>query len=192
MKFFLKLKHWQLFGLTFGVLFVFQIIAMIDVFTENVAFLHNPKTESFVVLLLSILSFGTFFGWLYALGINLNKKLPDTVKMNLKKFKYSFNCVVFLSGIFIGYILAGGWSNSDLYITSYPWIISLPGFLAMICIFYCFYFIAKSFKAVELQRPVTYSDYGNGIFLIWFFPIGVWIIQPRINKIFEEKEEVQT
>jgi hypothetical protein len=25
-------------------------------------------------------------------------------------------------------------------------------------------------------------------FLIWFFPIGVWIIQPRINRLYAVKK----
>jgi len=57
----------------------------------------------------------------------------------------------------------------------------------MFCIFYSLYFIAKELKSVELQKPVTFSDFAGEFFLLWFFPIGIWIIQPRINKIFESK-----
>jgi hypothetical protein len=57
---------------------------------------------------------------------------------------------------------------------------------SMFCIFYCLYFIAKSLKSVELQRPVTFNDYAGEFVLIWFFPIGVWVIQPRINNIFND------
>jgi hypothetical protein len=54
----------------------------------------------------------------------------------------------------------------------------------MFCIFYCFYFTAKVLKTVELQKPVTFNDYAGEFFLIWFFPIGIWFIQPRINRLF--------
>jgi hypothetical protein len=57
----------------------------------------------------------------------------------------------------------------------------------MFFIFYSLYFIAKELKSVELQKPVTFSDFAGEFFLLWFFPIGIWIIQPRINKIFESK-----
>jgi hypothetical protein len=59
-------------------------------------------------------------------------------------------------------------------------------FFAMFCIFYCLYFVAKTFKTVELQREVTFSDFAGEFFLFWFFPIGVWIVQPKINKMIEE------
>jgi hypothetical protein len=35
------------------------------------------------------------------------------------------------------------------------------------------------------QKPVTFSDFAGEFFLIWFFPVGIWIIQPRINKLFD-------
>lgn len=56
---------------------------------------------------------------------------------------------------------------------------------AMFCIFYSLYFVAKTLKTAELQREVTFSDFVGEFFLAWFFPIGVWILQPRINKMIE-------
>jgi len=60
---------------------------------------------------------------------------------------------------------------------------------SMFCLFYCLYFIAKALKTVELQRPVTFSDYAGEFFLLWFYPVGVWILQPRINQIFAATPE---
>jgi hypothetical protein len=50
--------------------------------------------------------------------------------------------------------------------------------------FYILYFVAKTMKSVEMQKTVTFNDYAGEFFLIWFFPIGIWFLQPRINKIF--------
>jgi hypothetical protein len=57
---------------------------------------------------------------------------------------------------------------------------------SMFCIFYCLYFVSKTFKTVELQRETTFSDFAGDFFLIWFYPIGIWIVQPKINKMVEE------
>ncbi|WP_238388512.1 hypothetical protein, partial [Christiangramia aestuarii] len=54
---------------------------------------------------------------------------------------------------------------------------------SMFCMFYLLYFVSKTIKTVELKRSVTFSDFVGEFFMIWFFPIGVWFIQPRINKI---------
>lgn len=111
--------------------------------------------------------------------------------MNLKIFKlfllipvlYIFIISVFLISLFSGLIT----HNSSL---NHGWMgLIIPIHLfSMFCIFYCLYFNAKSLKAVEWQRPVTFSDFAGEFFLIWFFPVGIWIIQPRINRLFETFE----
>jgi len=60
---------------------------------------------------------------------------------------------------------------------------------SMFCIFYCLYFVAKTIKTVELQREVTFSDFIGEFFLVWFHLIGVWILQPRINKFVQNNDE---
>ena len=57
---------------------------------------------------------------------------------------------------------------------------------SMFCIFYSLYFVAKTFKTVELQREVIFSDFAGEFFMIWFYPIGIWIVQPKINKMIEK------
>ena len=44
------------------------------------------------------------------------------------------------------------------------------------------YKAAKTIKTVELQKKVTFSDFAGEFFLLWFSPIGIWILQPKINK----------
>jgi hypothetical protein len=53
------------------------------------------------------------------------------------------------------------------------------------------YFVAKTFKTVELQREVSFSDFVGEFFMIWFYPVGIWIIQPKINKMIEEQSKEQ-
>ena len=143
------------------------------------------KYSPIVILFIVVLC-----GWFYVVGVNLNKKLPDTVKMNLIKFKWFFFTPIafmFLSYIYTYFVLFKNVSNGvepnfGIFLT---FIISLSLF-SVFCFFYCIYFNAKSLKAVELQRPVIFRDYVLDFFLFWFFLIGVWIIQPRINRIFSE------
>ena len=58
---------------------------------------------------------------------------------------------------------------------------------AMFCIFYSLYFVSKTFKTVELQREVKFGDFAVEFFMIWFYPVGIWIVQPKINKMVEDK-----
>lgn len=179
---FLTLKHWQLFGLLVGVPMIFQFVIMGSVIASR-----NPTIMFAVFPVMMILFIGIFFGWFYALGTNLHKKLPETVTMNLTKFKiflfipvvYMLILSVFMFGMF-SIISTGAEPNPTFLVLIVP-----LHLFSMFCIFYCLYFIAKALKAVELQKPVKFSDYVGEFFLIWYFPVGIWIIQPRVNKLFD-------
>jgi hypothetical protein len=58
--------------------------------------------------------------------------------------------------------------------------------LMMLCLLYCFKFIAKTVKSAELNREVVLEEYIKDLFLLWFYPIGFFTIQPRINKLLVE------
>lgn len=51
-------------------------------------------------------------------------------------------------------------------------------------------FTAKTLKANETNEEIDINDYFGDIFLIIFWPIGVWIIQPRLNKIFAPIDKI--
>lgn len=178
----LTLKHWQLFGLLMGLPMLFQFITIGSMFSSN-----DPTAMFYFFPIMMILFVGLFFGWFYALGTNLHKKLPATATMNLNKFKiFLFIPVVYM--LFICVFIVGMFSNISSGVEPNPAIFAVivPLHLfSMFCIFYCLYFNAKALKTVEWQKPVTFSDFAGEFFLIWFFPIGIWIIQPRLNKLFD-------
>jgi hypothetical protein len=136
-----------------------------------------------------ILFMGLFYGWFWALGTNLHPKLPETVKMNLTKFKFSLlfplvymaALLFFISG-FLWMGLDQGPKGIEIALLIFPLHI-----FSMFCMIYCLYFISKELKSVEWQRPVTFGDYAGEFFLIWFYPVGIWILQPRINKLFDDR-----
>jgi hypothetical protein len=183
---FLTLKHWQIFGLLLGIPMILQFVMMGSVFSSN-----DPSIMLAAFPFIMILYIALFFSWFYTLGTQLHKKLPQTAAMNLTKFKtflfipviYIFAISIFMTGLFSS-ISAG--EEPDL--GTFALIVPLHLF-SMFCIFYCLYFIAKALKTAECQKYVTFRDFAGEFFLIWFFPIGIWIIQPRINKLFEASDE---
>ena len=46
--------------------------------------------------------------------------------------------------------------------------------LAMICLIYVLYFVAKSLVLTNKRRHVTLGDYAWSLFLLWVSPLGVW------------------
>jgi len=178
----LTLKHWQLFCLLFGLPFIFQFV-----YAGTIVVNQGAAVYFWIFPIIMILFISLFFGWLYALSTNLHKKLPATVPMNLSLFKtFLIIPAVYLLAISIGMLSMFSTITPDNPPNPVIIVMILPVHLfSMFCIFYCFYFNAKALRAVELQRPVTFSDFSGEFFLIWFYPVGIWLLQPRINKLFD-------
>lgn len=184
---FLKAKHWQIFMVTFGLPFLIQIIMMPMTIIGN-----DPTIMMNVFPVIMILFMGGFLGWFWSIGVGLQIKVPNDVKMKVKKFKV-FLIIPLIYMLFIsismGSMFNGAFSGqepSSGMIGSMVGIIVPLHLFSMFCIFYCLYFVAKTFKTVELQREVTFSDFAGEFFMIWFFPIGIWIVQPKVNKMIED------
>jgi len=196
---FLKAKHWQLFILTFGIPMVFQIILMISMFATLLSGDTSAPSSLFFFFklfpVLMILLIGTIYGWFWSIAIGLQDKVPLHVKMKTKKFKiFFFIPLAYLLAISIGMGIAMTGLLGTIKAGSQPDIALFGGMVALIvplhvfsvfCIFYCLYFVAKTFKTVERQRETTFSDFAGEFFMIWFYPIGIWIIQPKVNKMAE-------
>jgi len=60
---------------------------------------------------------------------------------------------------------------------------------AMFVFVYIPIIIVKELKSIEMQRDVVFKEYVKDFVLFaLFFPIGVWWLQPRINKIFKNEK----
>ena len=194
MNLFLRAKHWQIFLVTFGLPFVLQI-ALVATVVSGIIQHHDPTLlfgyfKFFPLVIIVVV--GALFGWMWSVAIGLQKKIPAGINMKVTQFKIFFfipavylvlfSC--FIAFLFSGNILQGGQPNPEIFYL-FPIIFPLQLF-SMFCIFYSIYFVAKTIKTVELQREVTFSDFVAEFFLVWFHFIGIWILQPRINKMAEE------
>jgi len=185
---FLKAKHWQIFMLTFGLPYLIQIIMMPMIMMGN-----EPMMIMKVFPIIMILFIGGFLGWLWSIGMGLQSKVPNDITMKVKKFKifliipliYMFLISLALGTMFSGALEGGQEPNGGL-IGGLVGIILPLHLFSMFCIFYCLYFVAKTLKTAELQKEVSFSDFAGEFFMIWFFPIGIWIVQPKVNKMIED------
>jgi hypothetical protein len=198
MNLFLRAKHWQLFLLTFGIPLLAEIIFMSYIFSQLIT---HPNTVTNVSLVFNYFKFfpfimllfmGGLLGWQWSVAIGMQKLVPDGVKMKVGKFKiFFFVPVVYLTllMIFIFFVFPMDFSNPNDFVPGFliGFAIIMPVHLfSMFCLFYCIYFVSKTLKTVELQKEVVFADFALEFFLVWFFPIGVWILQPKINKIVAE------
>jgi len=58
--------------------------------------------------------------------------------------------------------------------------------LSMIGIFYSIWFSARQYFALQREREVDTTRFSNIFFLMWVFPLGIWIIQPGVNRLFDK------
>jgi hypothetical protein len=191
---FLKAKHWQLFLLTFGIPMIIQLSLMAGLFasigsgtTPDTSFMLGYMT--FFPLMMALFT-AVLFGWFWSVAIGLQKKLPEPMRLNLKKFRICFFipliyvlCIlVFMSAVMRGMIASPVEPDGESLGRLVAIIVPLHLF-AIFCTFYSLYFVAKTLKTVELQRQVAFSDFAGEFFMIWFYPIGIWIVQPKINRM---------
>ncbi|MFB6319423.1 hypothetical protein [Saccharicrinis sp. FJH54] len=189
---FLKAKHWQIFLLTFGIPFLIQMGVMISVLSEVISNPEAPPTDivehvRFIPVIMFIFT-AIIYGWIWSVSTGLQNKLPEGVTMKMNRFKVFFIIpVVYLFLIMLAIsIFMGDLASLDTEpdpVKMFTLVLALLPFhfFAIFCILYIQYFTAKTLKTVEYQREVSFGDFIGEFFLIWFYPIGIWFLQPKIN-----------
>ena len=198
---FLKAKHWQFFLISYAIPMVVQIIIMKQVIIQE-----NPDPFQLFQQLWWMPLFGVLFmfvllGWQWAVVIGLNEKIRPELRFGLNRFKIFFILpLIYMLLMILGvsYLISEiipPLINDEVVpdVSSLGfWIaVIIPlHFFAIFCMFHTMYFVAKTIKTAELKRKVTFSDFVSEFFLIWFFPIGIWVLQPRINQLVDGEEDL--
>lgn len=197
-NFFLNAKHWQLFTILLIIPMILIFVGMFSmIFSIKNNTLENPEDMfrflRFFPILIIIPSI-SLYGWFWSIGTGLQKKIPDHLKMNVKRFKTVMTIpVVYM--VILSVLLTYFFSNlTDFDTPPNPkvffgiFMVIFPLHLVSICcLFYSMYFAAKTLKTVELQKEVSFTDCIAEFVLIWFHIIGVWILQPKINKMINNE-----
>lgn len=135
------------------------------------------------------MTLGGLLAWFYVLGSHLYRRLPAAARMSLTRFRIAAVVPVVYVFVVLAYVAntfrAGPSDNPPGGAIALMVALHL---LSMACIFYCLYFTAKALKTVERNAPVTASEYLGEFFLLWFYPVGIWLLQPRINRLFAFSE----
>lgn len=206
MKIFLRAKHWQLFSVIFVIPFIFYIYIMIKILSqiEQIAYSSTVPDPFFIFetsrnfYIIAIPFVVINFMWFWSLGVGLNYKVPMEVRGKVGFFKF---VIIYITLFFTGMMLAGYHFMGLFTSPDFPDVIGdnifdmlkimaiiSPFYLfSIFCMFYSFVYIAKTLKTIELQRAVKFDDYIGEFFLLWFSFIGVWIIQPKVNKMVNDE-----
>ena len=163
MNIFLKLKHWQIF-----LIWILGIIQMVVLMNTEFWFIGFG------------IYFGLLFGWMYSIGKVLNENTPEIIrKLNIWSIIYLISIIPM--GIRFHNIF------SESYERLNPLIFIVSGIIGLVSIINIGIISAKSLKENEKEGELTFGNYALEFFLILYMIIGVWILQPRLNKIMTEK-----
>jgi len=179
----LEIKHWQLFSLlVLAPLLVqsFLFITLFDILNLPLFFSLTTKLMfPFTILI---------YAWLWSMGIFLNKRLSVDTKMKIGVFKacmlISLSCQIFLS------FFAGTKFITDPE-SKIAKMVILSGIICFVCILYCINFNTRALKTIEDREwveqggSVRFNDYRNEFILLLIFPVGLWLFQPRLNKLIK-------
>jgi hypothetical protein len=181
-SFFLRAKHWQIFILVFGVYFVGQMALVGFILTS----LHSQEVFSkgglLAGLVMTLSTLGLFV-WLWSLGSYFNSIVQPELRMESGFFRVA---LIYPPFYFFFFIATFQSSTPGLF----GLIIPLHLF-AMVCMFYLLYFVSKSLVLAETSKPASFYDYAGPFFLLCFFPIGIWIVQPKVNRLYSERQSAE-
>ncbi|MBL7973385.1 MAG: hypothetical protein JNJ85_00635 [Candidatus Kapabacteria bacterium] len=203
-QFILKLKHWQLFVLMIALPSIGAMTIMGSM-VSSLLTLDPATPEQFSQIMKSIFIYNLPFSimatsiqytWLWAVVKGLQHKIPGDIDLHIKRFN-----IVFVSTIILLLLL-----YTLMYImfstlfASFPeqsvnpeyfvvFFITFPVNMAMFgCSLYLMYFAAQTLKTVELQHKSGFDKCALEFVLFFFNIVGIWILQPRINKLMEDPQ----
>ena len=182
-RLFVQAKHWQifLFFVLLGALSEFPVLG------NFAAAVKSPEGYGVVLVLtelLTAIAVWCFLLWLWSVGSFLTAVVPATLRLKKKFFLFT---VVFTE-IYVPVSIALFQSiNPKLFVITIP-----LHLFAVFCMFSNLYFVAEGLVIAETGKRVSFFDCVGPFFLIWFFVIGVWFIQPRINRLYATKRNAES
>lgn len=167
MKRILRTKNWQLFSLI--------VLPNMFSYTSKIRLLLD-------ILLISLLS-----TWSIAIihyGNKYNKGL--IVKNTSFYFSYLLLLGIYISSFFLEYYNLTPQNSNEIILLFVLITVSVINIVNIIRL------NAKTIVSIELNKSeLKINDWQNTFFQILFFVIGIWYVQPRINKIFSKEKDNQ-
>jgi len=160
MNFILRLKHWQVF-----------LILILGLFINNFTIEDNQTLTTILRLTGAVI----YFSWGLLVGHGLYQIASD--KLNLNYNLFLINSFVWLTAYMIVIIISDGQGMT------FTGVEALPGFYVFFAFLHFLMFPARTLKSIEKDKKADIGECIGDFFLIVFLPIGIWFLQPRINKV---------
>jgi hypothetical protein len=164
---FLRARHWQIF-----------LLLVVPSFTAEQLAQFSPRASHIEPILLSASSV-LWFAWFGSMGLYAQERAKRWIAVSPGTL---FGALVYVAI----YEPCNWWYATSP--TNFPFFALLPfHLLGLLCMLYILYFISKCLVAAEFEQSTSFSEYVGTILAFLFFPIGIWILQPRVNQLYDEK-----
>jgi hypothetical protein len=182
---FLRAKHWQIFLLLFGLGFVGNVAAIVSSVSATTRSPENFGKVGIPFVIVMTLFMFCFLGWFWSMGLFLGSIVQPSLRLKTGFFRFA---LVYPGPYILVFMVLfqSTTTNPTMFAVIFPFHL-----LATFCMFYDLYFVSKSLVLAETNKPTSFYDYAGAFFLIWFFPIGVWFTQPRINRLYAERGSIE-
>ncbi len=177
-RFFVRAKHWQIF-LLFVVFFAVGESLVIGNLAPAGMSQETYGAASVLTEMATAVATWCFLLWLWSLGSFLVSVVPAALKLKKKFFIFTILCSVIYAPLSVALFQS---IDRKLLIITIP--LHLFGGFCMLC---NLYFVAEGLVIAETGERASFWDCLGPFLLLFFAVIGVWFIQPRINRLYAEK-----
>jgi len=154
-------------------LFVVQTVLPVAAIEGAMQF-QNPILFSIAFAAATLVFGGVVFCWLREVSRASNARLPE----QLRRSTTGMECGLVFAVLYLATALAFLAARPAF---DPPMLILLPHLLSMAAIFYALWFTAKQLTAVRQGGAPTFGGTLGRFFLVWYFPIGIWFLQPQVR-----------
>ena len=173
MHFFLKLRHWELF--------------LMLVLPTAMTLMFDIPLKPLVVSSIGLFLLLVLFAWMFSVGSWANSHLPPARRRS--PLPYAAGLVIPLVYLLMYIFLyipqleqAGAPQRPPLWLLPMH-MLSLAG------IFYGIWYTARQFKSLQENEDAEFLIFSSTFFLLFIFPLGIWLIQPGVNELYQKLEK---
>lgn len=143
--------------------------------------------EPLVAATIGLFMMLVLFLWMFSIGAWSNQHLPESRRRSPLPFAFSLvvPLVYLLMYIFlyIPLLADGAPSKPPL------WLLPMH-MLSMVGIFYGIWYTSRQLKSLQENQDADFLIFSSTFFLLFIFPIGVWLIQPNVNQLYNRLEQI--
>ena len=170
----LHAKHWQIFLCLAAPPLIMEVLGL-GMMSTSVSSWHNLTLRDCFLIGFWVLIPICFLAWLMAIGLSLQS--IGTRELRMKSKLFTSSALLAAISLFM-YV-----PNEVVKVSPFRPIVAPLAFVYAICVIYMIHFVSKSVAEAERGKRVSFEQYVGLFFLLCLFPVGIWVIQPKINRL---------